>query len=56
MLLKMETLVLLEPDGEEKFKAKPGLTEAQKARLLAIDAGYFKLNDEHLITNYEDLK
>lgn len=56
MLLKMETLALLEPDGEEKYKARAGLTEPQKARLWDMDANYYKLSGEHLITNYEELK
>ena len=55
MLLKMEHLVLLVEDGEGKFKALPGLTEKQKETLRGIDAAYYELEEEHLITNYEEL-
>ena len=56
MLLRMETLALLDEVGEDKFKARPGLTEAQKAKLRRIDEGYYKIEKEHLIINYEDLR
>lgn len=56
MLLPHKLEMLLEADGPEKFRAKPGLSIAQKKMLHEFDAEYFEYNDEHLITNYQDLE
>ena len=56
MLLKLKQLQLLETDGDEKYKARADLTEAQKEELLKLDAAIFEVYGEHLITNYKTLK
>ena len=56
VLLPHKLEILLEADGPEKFRAKPGLSIAQKKMLHEFDAEYFEYNDEHLISNYQDLE
>lgn len=38
------------------FKARPDLTDEQKAELLRLDTSHFNFYGEHLVTNYEELK
>lgn len=56
MLLKMEQLFLMVGNGTDGFKARPDLTDEQKAELLRLDTNLFNLCGEHLITNFEELK
>jgi hypothetical protein len=46
---------MLEPDGSEKFKARQGLDDVQKAELKEWDEEYYADFGEHIITNYQDL-
>jgi hypothetical protein len=55
MLLTMRYLEMLEPDGPEKFKARQGLDDDQKAELREFDEEYFERVGEHIITNYPNL-
>lgn len=57
MLLKMKHLMLMEKAiGNEKFKARTDLTEAQIKKVLELDDWYFEIEQEHLITNYNELR
>ena len=55
MLIPYELEVLLDADGEEKFKAKSDLNAVQKQVLREFDAEYFFYSGEHIITNYQVL-
>ena len=56
MLLTMDQMELLMPDGKEHFKAKDNLTKEEKQKLLNLDDCHFEVFGEHLITNYKELK
>lgn len=55
MLLTRRYMEMLEPDGSEKFKARQGLDDVQKAELKEWDEEYYADFGEHIITNYQDL-
>ncbi len=55
MLLTRRYMEMLEPDGPEKFKARQGLDDVQKAELKEWDEEYYADFGEHIITNYQDL-
>ena len=55
MLLTRKYMEMREADGPEKFKAKEGLDDDQKAELREFDEEYFERVGEHIITNYQDL-
>lgn len=57
MLLTMKQLTLMEKAiGKEKFKARTDLTKDEIKEVLELDAWYFDIEHEHLITNYEELQ
>lgn len=58
MLLSLDQLKHLEPDGEEKYKFVDdgSVTDKEKAKILEMDADFFEVYGEHIITNLEELK
>ena len=56
MLLTMKQMQMLQPDGAGKLAAKPNLTEEERKELLSVDGSWLWAYEEHLITNYEELK
>lgn len=58
LLFTHEQLKHLVPDGEDKFKyVEEGVaTEEEKQALREMDADFFELCHEHIITNPKDIK
>lgn len=56
MLLKLEEMSWLEPDGKDQFKAVDGLSPEQKEILMGYDEAHLETQGKHLITNYKELK
>ena len=58
MLLTYEQMKHLEADGEESFRFVDNgeVSNEEKAELIELDADYFEIYQEHIITNIEDLK
>lgn len=58
MILSMDQMKYLEPDGEDayKFNGKDVATDEEKEKLLELDESAVELYGKHIITNYEELK
>lgn len=58
MLLSLDQLKHLEPDGEEKYKFVDdgSVTDKEKVKIVEMDADFFEVYGEHIITNLEKLK
>lgn len=55
MLLTADYAELLEADGEEKYKAKKGLTDEQLVKIMELDEGHKEFYGEHLVTNIKEV-
>lgn len=58
MLFSFDQMKHLVPDGEETYKFVPNgtVTKKEKQTILDMDADFFEINQQHLITNIEDVK
>lgn len=58
MLLTKEQMKHLEPDGDKKFRYinDRSATEDEKQDLRDLDAGFYDVYQEHIITNWEQIK
>lgn len=58
MLLTVEQMKHLEPEGEETFRFvdNGNVTEKEKAEIFEMDEDFFEVYNKHLITNLEELK
>lgn len=58
MILTMEQMKYLKPDGNEKYKfvGQKTATKNEKKELLEIDKWCFFMDGEHFITNFKDLE
>ena len=57
MLLTMEQMKYLEPDGDDtyKFKGDGNASKEERQKLIELDESCVDLYGKHMITNYKDL-
>lgn len=57
MILTMEQMKYLEPDGKEtyRFNDDGKATKEEKQKLIELDESYVDLYGYHMITNYKEL-
>lgn len=55
MLFDITSNLKIEPDGEELWRAKSGISNAEKQRIIDWDNANFEVYGYHIVTNIDEL-